>query len=322
MREPHAPVDRLRFERLSLPQEVDAVAPTLRCVAQARGAGQVRVTYLDGGSVDLQSPREEHFHRLDFTPDGRYLMANRNQAFHVESGDWAAFPETGHTSNSHAFLLGDRVALAQGSGQVEVIDLENGERLQPLCPVPEALGRRVYLSVSGSSDQLRLGITLDDTLHLYDDDSSRWEGAWQLEQPLIGLTFSPGGRWLTLLAIQSGHTKRGSELIKTGRPAKILFWDRVTRRIAARADCERQYCFSPVHPLMAVGTQEGVVDILAMDWSLLREGKAEFKRIACIEEAGPVQRLEFIAHGNFLAVTTSAGVGLWKVVLPESTRFF
>jgi hypothetical protein len=321
VREPYAPVDRLRFERLSMSQDVDAVAPTLRSVAQARGTGHIRVTYLDGGTVDLTCARQEHIHRLDFTPDSRYLMVNRNQACHIESGDWVQFPETGHTNTSHAFLQGDRVALAQGSGQVEVIDLENGERLQPICPVPEAVGRRVYMAVASSSDLTRLGITLDNSLHLYDADSERWDGSWQLDEPLIGLAFSPGGRWLTLLAIQSGHIKRGSDLIKTGRPAKILFWDRVTRRIAARTDCERQFCFSPVHPLMVVGTQEGLVEVLAMDWSLLREGQAEFTSIERIQEDGPVQRLEFIAHGNFLAVTTRSGVGLWKVVLPESTRF-
>lgn len=320
MREPYAPVDELRFERLVLPQTVHAVCPNLACVAQASRPGLVRLTYLEGEAVELESERPDTFHRLDFSPDGRFLLANRSQAWHLESREWVGFPETGQSSSSHAFLFADRLAVAQGSGQVEIFDLCNGERLAPLVPAPEAVGKRVYLSVSSSSDLSRLAITLDKTLYLYDADSDRWEGSWQLEQTLVGATFSPGGRWLVLLAIQSGITRRGTELVKTGKPGKLLFWDRVTRRVAAMADCERQHCFSPRHPLLAMGTPEGVVEVLSMDWGLLRDGHADFERVARIEEQGAVRRLEFIKQGNFLAVTTNVGVGLWKVVTPESTR--
>ncbi len=320
MREPHAQVDHLRFEPVHLPQTVHAVSPGLTCVAQARGPGQVRLSYLDGGVVDLVSQEPLDYHRLDFSPDGRYLLANRSQAWHIESREWVGFPDTGHSSTSHAFLFSDRLAVAQGSGQVEIFDLCNGERLAPLCPVPEAVGKRVYLSVSSSSDVSRLAVTLDKGLYLYDADSDRWEGSWLLEEALLSATFSPGGRWLALLAIQSGHVRRGTELIKTGKPAKILFWDRVTRRVAALSDCERQFAFSPLHPLLATGTQEGVVELWLMDWALLRDGHADFAPFARIEAAGAVLRLEFAGKGNFLAVTTNAGVGLWKAVVPESTR--
>lgn len=320
MREPHAAVDHLRFERLPLPQVVNAVSPTLSCVAQARSLGQVRLYYLDGRVEDLDSPRPVRFHRLDFSPDGRYLLANRSQAWHIESREWVEFPETGHSSTSHAFLFADRLAVGQSSGQVEIFDLCNGEQLEPLCPVKESSASRVYLTVASSTDLSRLAVTRDNRVFLYDLDSERWEGAWAVEEPLVGVAFSPGGRWLTLLAIQSALVRRGSELVRKGKPARLLFWDRVTRRVAATAESERQYAFSPYHPLVAFGNQEGGVEVMVLDWALLRDGHADFTELAHIEEAGAVQKLEFTQRGNFLAVTTNAGVGLWKVVLPESTR--
>lgn len=320
VREPDAPVDALRFERLPLPQVVNAVSPTLSCVAQVRALGQVRLTYLDGGVVELESPRSERLHRLDFSPDGRYLLANRCQAWHIESRDWVEFPETGHSSSSHAFLFGDRLAVAQSSGLVELFDLCTGERLDPLRPDSAPTGSRVYLTVASSSDLSRLVVTRERSVHLYDADSDRWEASWEVDVPLLGASFSPGGRWLGLLSIQTGIVKRGADLVKTGAPARLLFWDRVTRRITAAAECERQYAFSPRHPLLVTGGQDGMVEVRTLDWSLLREGQATLQVLARIEEAGAVQKLEFVQRGHFLAVTTAAGVGIWKVITGETTR--
>lgn len=278
-------------KKLSFPRRIEAVCPTMRCVAHCSSTNAVQVTFLDGQEMTLKVP--ERVHRLYFSTDGRFLSVNRRYVWHLDSEEQVTLPPS---ASSLVWLSGDRVALAMADGMVRVCDLETGRvelSLESLAPT----------RLAASEDGRYMACIHDRLLVIYQTEP--WELFDSSEVPgpsLMRAAFHPEG--LVLQQVASSVQRVGELLLPQGRPSTLTLW---RGQPLARLDCERVFDFAG--ELMAQGNSQGEVKLYAFDWERfqLKEERES------LEASGPVDQLAFHNEGRFLSASTQNGADLWQL---------
>ena len=210
----------------------------LRVAAEGRGVGVLRIWNVATGAVlhDLASKGTADF--LQFTPDGRSLIARDERSIRVWDTATFTLRQTiqvlGGERNSPGTALsrdGGRVAVGMGDGNVQIRQLDGGQLVKLL-----KLSGDSILAVAYSPDDTRLAVAAaDGTVHLWDADT--WEEVLGLDR---------GKAW----AFESAP----------GRPAAPMLFRRLLKQmLRVSQDVPVTVAFSPDGRRLASGWSDGAV---------------------------------------------------------------
>ncbi|MEW6278990.1 MAG: hypothetical protein AB1758_10230, partial [Candidatus Eremiobacterota bacterium] len=236
------PLPQLALRRLSFPRPIAAVCPTLRCVAELARASKVRLTFLDGQELYVSCPAAPR--RLDFSPNGRYLVLDRERAFDL---DRETETPLGGPNSGLAFLSGDRVALSSPQGSVEACRLDSGARVASFHPEDEEeqVEAGLPIRMAASLERGLLACVWRNRVRLYETD--RWTSLEPEPFPsgtsLIGAEFSPDGSFLMLQTAEQAMARVGNLWVPQGHPSRLVPLDLASGERAAGFQSARAFAF-------------------------------------------------------------------------------